>query len=534
MSATDAELRVVAAELASRISDHPFYTWQPHKKQLLLMKSNARIRVAFGGNRTGKSDVCHRIAVERFFGWSPVLTRETGQLVAWPGKQAVWVSALDSNVSRDVSEDKIAGFIPRDEHRHLGWNGTDRVWTDRRTGSTLGFKSADSGRGKYQGTSRNLIVLDEEHHEDIFNECYARTIDCRGQIVMAFTALEGMKWLHKLLFGSPDLDLFKVAMGMVDNPHLPPEEIAAARLRYSGDELKIRVEGEFLLRIGQPFFAPDDIDRHQPATEDGGVTVAAVSRQGRWRLVKDTTGKITVFETAKQGRNYAIGVDVSAGKAAGDYSCMQVLDTATWKQVAVWHGHTDPGLLGEEAIALAKVYNNALLAIEVNNHGLATQTTIERLGYGHLYRRTQEDRVNESGKVVASAGFYTDRRTKAMVLNLLKDAVRDNNIKIHDAATLEEMRYFGYLTEEPAAAVKGGVQSYGLGAVMGNDDRVMALAIALAAAYQSGAGAPDSSPLPGTIVDAIMDDVHGSAPSVDYLADALGLDEYDDGGLEFD
>jgi phage terminase large subunit-like protein len=529
-------LRGISAELFERMqSSHPFYSWKPHPKQLRAMKSEKRHVVVLGANRTGKSDVIHRIATERFMGWSPVLTREFGRLITYKRPIGVWVSALDANVSRDVSEDKVRTFIPPDAiaKKLVTWRAADRMWRDERDGSTIGFKSADSGRSKYQGTSRQLIVLDEEHPEDIYNECYARTIDCGGQIIMGFTALQGLRWLHKLLFNTEGMDLELIPMGLVDNPYIPPAEIELAKKRYTGDELRIRVYGEFILRIGSPFFAREDVEAQLPRCD-------AVERsnriwQGRlyWsgakvKTVAEAEGRLKIFAAPRRDRFYAIGVDVSGGAALGDYSCMQVLDATELKQVAVWHGQVDPGRLAEEAVSLATYYNKALIVPEINQHGMGTLAVLERLGYANVYRRMQQDKLSEQGHLMSNVGWYTDGRTKGLACNQLKDVLRDIGadgeriLKLYDRATVEELRLFGYLTEEAPR------NSHGLGAVAGNDDRVMALALALQGAYQVGSPPGAVSSLPTQIGDALMRDAQGIGDAIAEHLEAASLDAWDD------
>jgi phage terminase large subunit-like protein len=532
------QLRGISAELFERMqSTHPFYSWKPHPKQLRAMKSQKRHVVVLGANRTGKSDVIHRIATERFMGWSPVLTREFGRLITYKRPINVWVSALDANVSRDVSEEKVRGFIPPDAiaKKLITWRAADRLWRDERDGSTIGFKSADSGRSKYQGTSREVIVLDEEHPEDIYNECYARTIDCGGQIIMGFTALQGLRWLHKLLFDTKaDEDFLElITMGLVDNPYIPVKEIELAKKRYTGDELRIRVYGDFILRIGSPFFAREDVEAQLPRCE----SVETKNRiwQGRlyWsgtrvKTLSEPEGRLKIFAAPRRDRFYAVGGDVSGGAALGDYSCAQVIDATEFKQVAVWHGHMDPGRFAEELVALATYYNKGLIVPEINQHGMGTLAVLERLGYPNIYRRQQQDKLSEEGHLMANIGWYTDARTKGLACNQLKDVLRDIGadgeriLKLYDRDTVEELRLFGYLTEDAPRS------SHGLGAVAGNDDRVMALALALQGCYQVGSPPGALASLPTRIGDVLMDDAQGIGHQIQDHLEAASLDAWDD------
>lgn len=57
--------------------------------------------------------------------------------------------------------------------------------------STLGFKSYDQGRKKFQGTAKELIWLDEEPPMDVYTECLTRTMTVNGLVLCTFTPLEG-------------------------------------------------------------------------------------------------------------------------------------------------------------------------------------------------------------------------------------------------------------------------------------------------------------------------------------------------------
>jgi len=87
---------------------------------------------------------------------------------------------------------------------------------------------------------------------------------------------------------------------------------------------------------------------------------------------------------------------------------------------------------------LGMLYNEALLAPEVNNHGLVTCKTIEGMGYRHLYER-------EENKGGTTLGFYTmpgATGTRARMINSLRATLRDMTIKINSSITFSEIRSF--------------------------------------------------------------------------------------------
>ena len=92
-----------------------------------------------------------------------------------------------------------SGMIPRERIGQPKWKQgvqdlVDYVPILHTTGgwSTLAFKSFDQGRRAFQGTAKELIWLDEECPEDVYNECLIRTATTRGRVLTTFTPLSGL------------------------------------------------------------------------------------------------------------------------------------------------------------------------------------------------------------------------------------------------------------------------------------------------------------------------------------------------------
>jgi phage terminase large subunit-like protein len=121
-----------------------------------------------------------------------------------------WAGSQTSEVTRDGPQRYLAG-PPRDEN---AWGtGTipkaNLVRTARRQGvadaldgvlvkhvsggnSTIGFKSYDQGRQKWQGETLDLVWFDEESPQDIYIEGLTRTNATEGVVFLTFTPLLGM------------------------------------------------------------------------------------------------------------------------------------------------------------------------------------------------------------------------------------------------------------------------------------------------------------------------------------------------------
>ena len=136
----------------------------------------------------------------------------------------------------------------------------------------------------------------------------------------------------------------------------------------------------------------------------------------------------------------------------------------TNEQVAQWHGHIDPDLFAEEIAKTAWRYNRALVAVEVNNHGLTTNKALQRLGYPKVYVRRELDGKTTWQNRQTKIGWLTTKASKPLMIDELGMGVRQG-FRIHDKATVGEM--LTYVRNERGQM--GGSPF---------DDRVVALAIA--------------------------------------------------------
>jgi hypothetical protein len=170
-----------------------------------------------------------------------------------------------------------------------------------------------------------------------------------------------------------------------------------------------------------------------------------------------------VWQEPEDGHVYALGVDSAEGLGHGDQACVQVLDVASGEQVACYCDRIPPDLLAVVAWRMGAWYRGGLLVVEANNHGIATINGLRQLGYRSLYRRRQINRLYQ--RVSEEFGFKTTRSSKPLIISQLDEAIRGNEVVIHEAETFTELR--GYVRDEKGSM--GGSPF---------DDRVMALALA--------------------------------------------------------
>ena len=289
------------------------------------LTKDIKIYCLLGGNRSSKTERGAFLAVawlmgKEYFRDEPAW-RYVKDLPIPDHGVNIWAVGLDFSVIQDVIwREKL-----RIGHRHPGLlpktptplitrvsDSSFQVEVDfngRR--STLTCKSADSGREKFQSASVDLVWIDEEPEEEIFDELYQRTADCGGKILVTLTPLtdigSGVKtpWVYNLyrdwLAGRKDV-IF-ISLSTLANPFIPEIEKEKLKEKWSGHpEEKARLYGAFIQRSGlvypqwdskihliKPFNIPEDwrkIVSIDPAAT--GVTAAT------WTAVKPT-GDLIVY-----------------------------------------------------------------------------------------------------------------------------------------------------------------------------------------------------------------------------------------------
>lgn len=298
--------------------------WEPTPGQMTAIKgftSEVKTFVIRGGNRSGKTELGAAVDIawamgKKYFegekGWEWVK-----DLPIPEPPNNIWVVGLDFSTLRDViwrekllQGRKHPGFVPQNELSKPPNNTDFQIFF--KNGSVITGKSADSGREKFQSASVDLIHIDEEPEKAIYDECYQRTADCAGKILVTLTPLvdiaSGVRepWVYDLhddvVKGSKDVKFAQLSV--MDNPYVPEDEKLKLKQKWSGHpEEAARLFGDFVQRSGlvynlwdakkhlvKPFLIPRDWTRIvsiDPANT--GVTA------GIWGAIEPVTNNIYLF-----------------------------------------------------------------------------------------------------------------------------------------------------------------------------------------------------------------------------------------------
>lgn len=235
--------------------DGPFRR-ELYPKQMAFFSASAtyRERALIAANRVGKSDA----------GSYELTLHLTGEYPEWwTGKRfdrpiQAWACGDTNKTVRDILQSKLlgrtkkigssddlitglgTGMIPGAKilstRPHAGIpDAIEIVYVRHKSGGTsqLNFKSYEQGREAFQGTSIDVIWLDEECPEDVYTECLLRTMTTGGILFVTFTPLSGLtQMVIKFLpggklpdggVGAADGQHFVVNAEWNDVPHLSEE-----------------------------------------------------------------------------------------------------------------------------------------------------------------------------------------------------------------------------------------------------------------------------------------------------------------------
>jgi hypothetical protein len=186
------------------------------------------------------------------------------------------------------------------------------------------------------------------------------------------------------------------------------------------------------------------------------------------KFIQRNDGDLEIWQKPRMGERYVIGADVAEGIQGEDrdYSSADVIRCNTGQQVAHVNCKLDPDMFGVFLNHLGRYYNNALLGVESNNHGLTTLTTLKHKGYPRIYQREMID-ANARGRKQKKAGWLTTSKSKYKIIDQLVAIVRDGDTGIVNRDTIQEFKDYSILEDGSFGAKPGK-----------HDDRVMSYAIA--------------------------------------------------------
>jgi hypothetical protein len=228
---------------------------------------------------------------------------------------------------------------------------------------------------------------------------------------------------------------------------------------------------EAFLTSGNPLFSHIHLRKcFQPMrTASRGRLIDDNRYPGGVRFQSDPEGCLTIFLAPSRRANdqtYFAAVDPTE-TVAGDAACIQVINRATYEQVAVWHGHQNPQFIADELIRIGNFYHECMVNTEIDGGG---QVVIAELlkRYSNIWKHHRPDHINNSTNRVF--GWATTYARKRWAIGKLQSRVLDGTLVLHDRVTYNQMLNFvnddGYWGDTSRAKGRG-------------DDAVVSLSIAI-------------------------------------------------------
>lgn len=330
--------------------------FEPLAKQELFLKSQAKNRILFGGNRSGKThggvadDVLIMLGKhpyrQHFYGTGPLRIRFIGV-----------------DFDRGIDEGaipKFQQFLPPSALINGSWEDSYRKSEHMLTlanKSTCSFMSYEQNPNKFQIVSLHHVHFDEEPPKAIFDESKMRVLDTAGTWTMTETPVQQLEWVEEDLMayarapvgdGSQDIEVF--FLNTLENTNLDVDELRALVAGMSVEEQVVRLAGQY--RSGSlvfpefqrryPYVIPDEAFR---LTSEWDVYVGmdhGYANPSAWLwIAAHPDGSIVVFREL-----YAPGIVVS------EWSQMVLdMNASIIEDYGLPHDWEPMGYIGDPAIA---------------------------------------------------------------------------------------------------------------------------------------------------------------------------------------
>lgn len=401
-------------KLAERLHDIGKYNaikrFRPYPKQKQWLYSKSHEKALIGCNQGGKS----------ITGTAEIALHLTGQYPEdWEGIRfdrpvEWWIVGETTTRVRDTLQDKLfgkigqlgTGWIPRDcidEEQIIRKSNVpyaiDIAMIKHVSGdySKLQFFSYDQGREKFQGSTIDGYLMDEEPPPDVDAECRMRIIVKNGYAFYTFTPLKGKTKLYDDLMSRDDV--FKVVMTVDDVPHFKPEDIERMKIGLSDEQIQARLYGRathgdlqvFQFSPNEYICEPFEISRHWRRV--GGFDVGMSHPTTAVAIaIDDESGTIYVYREYLKSGSTPITHAATLKKWGIEFAA----DPTAWNRT----------INGSDSTA--KMYIDEGLNLFKANHDVGASITKIRslIGQGKLYI------FNNCTQLIKEMGIYRFKETE--------------------------------------------------------------------------------------------------------------------------
>lgn len=235
-------------------------------------------------------------------------------------------------------------------------------------------------------------------------------------------------------------------------------------------------------------------DAHKVAELEARSKLAHNLPIGYWRVdhikepeqARPHEANLRIWALPRKGGMYLVSVDPAQGLAHGDWSVIKVfdrMDGSFLEEVACYRAKTHATPLGDIAVMLAEMYNQAFLICDSVAVGQATLSRIIQLNYSQLYRemRALHQEIDPSTPEAWTVGCHITSTKKSGMVPAAVEALRGGYIDLRSPTCFQELRDFERTESKGGGSVR-------FAAPKGkNDDEVMAIVMAWHAQSASAA-----------------------------------------------
>ncbi len=412
--------------------------FQPHQSQQIILDSIARFNLVFAGRRFGKSVLAVNSCIER--------------AIEIP-RQKIWYCSPLYKQTKEIAWNLFDFYTPK-ELIHKKNEAELKIVLGN--GSEIALKGTDNS-DSLVGVGLNFCVLDEfplMKEEVWYKIVRPMMIDTKGECLFIGTP-RGFNWAYELYNRSKkDSDYSSFFFKTVDNTAVDGIDIEVGKAKVEAtsefDKITFRQEYEasFEIITGRPRFDLEQLNKLYAKKSE------AIERDGL----------LDLYAPIDSLAKYVIGVDTSEGLITGDNSSAVVLNAKDYSVVAHYSGKIPPDTFASYLSLWGKKFNDALIVVESNNHGLVTLNYLRDI-YGHIYFRKQFD--EPSNTWMKKIGFQTSTKTKPLLISNLDKAIREG-LNITCTQILDELKTYVIEEDGSTNASEGS-----------HDDSVIATALAV-------------------------------------------------------
>ncbi len=497
-------LRKMEDKFNEYVARDPAILYRPqHEVALAFHKSRARIRYNRSANRTSKTQsgfLEHYWVATGQHPYLPFPKPPTATAIIGMNFSQFGTNVFDKKFIKGETSNPLSPLFPDggkwlnhyDPRKHLitiacpDCAEMGRAKECLHPKSTISLFSDEGGPDVFQGAQYNLVHFDEHVSEEFFNEAMERTGSVPyGNLILTATPLMGKgSWEYQKLetvyieggeankIPGSDRPLVSIhsidqyTAGLIDH-----KDIDAKRKILDPLEQESRIFGRPAPLAKFSVFDRWALHEMEGKTRDPerGELRSEAPMHGDISFVEVPDGSLRLWERPKPGKQYIIGCDVAAGLTNRDFSCATVLELPSLKMVAQLHGWIPPFEYAAQTACLGRWYNMAMVVVErTGGLGVGMIAEMKRLAYWRLFRDLSDQSATD---FIPDAlyGVDTNMRSKSHMVGCLQKVIKDRDIDIPCASTIEELRGFGqeYTPQKLNIRLRGERGTH--------DDRVMSL-----------------------------------------------------------